>query len=302
VGNVPHTRLDIKVLAEGTERTYNETGGETAFVPYVYVHPYISSFARVPADLRLFSDDIAERPCYVAMVQSHCIKYRMRLFELLQQRLGKDKVEARGVCGNTEQSQQHRVRKESVFHVARDCRMLLALENGNSRPGYITEKIMNAFLAGTVPIYSGDAPSSIARRLFNPDAFVDVQQFYNETNRHREWGDYIDVTEVCTVAAPRCCLGATDDTPRSVCEWRVVHALGQVDEEALAKAADYIAELVVDSERLRRMRTAPISHDMADLNLKLRYMHNGGAGFPEQLEWTSRIVKRIWPPTLWQQQ
>ena len=46
----------------------------------------------------------------------------------------------------------------------------ICFENG-SYPGYVTEKIMNAFAAGTVPIYYG-SPTVV--REFNPEAFIHI--------------------------------------------------------------------------------------------------------------------------------
>lgn len=50
----------------------------------------------------------------------------------------------------------------------------LSMEN-HDRPGYLTEKIANVFEAGAIPIYWGDG--NLARRFFNPDAFIDITQY-----------------------------------------------------------------------------------------------------------------------------
>lgn len=50
-------------------------------------------------------------------------------------------------------------------------RFVIAMEN-STRPGYITEKLINAFLAGAIPIYWG-APD--VHQYFNPAAFVLVR-------------------------------------------------------------------------------------------------------------------------------
>jgi hypothetical protein len=52
----------------------------------------------------------------------------------------------------------------------------IAFEN-KSKPGYTTEKIVEAFLAGTVPIYWGNP--RIAEE-FNPESFVDATSFKND--------------------------------------------------------------------------------------------------------------------------
>ena len=49
----------------------------------------------------------------------------------------------------------------------------LAFENC-SHPGYTTEKIVDAFAAGCIPIYWGDP---LVDRVFNPKAFIDVGKF-----------------------------------------------------------------------------------------------------------------------------
>ncbi|KAL9178441.1 hypothetical protein ACHAXT_003771 [Thalassiosira profunda] len=68
-------------------------------------------------------------------------------------------------------------------------RFALVMENSNVK-GYVTEKIANAFMASTVPIYYG---TTDIFKLFNKDAFIyyDIQDpqpaldriAYLETNR-----------------------------------------------------------------------------------------------------------------------
>ena len=50
----------------------------------------------------------------------------------------------------------------------RQYRFSIAYENSRD-PGYVTEKIVDAFAAGTVPIYWGDP---LIKQEFNPDSFV----------------------------------------------------------------------------------------------------------------------------------
>ena len=42
-------------------------------------------------------------------------------------------------------------------------------------PGYLTEKIGNAFNSGTIPIYWGD--SETVSTFFNPESYIDVSNF-----------------------------------------------------------------------------------------------------------------------------
>lgn len=57
----------------------------------------------------------------------------------------------------------------------RDYKFTLSYEN-SSNPGYITEKIMNAFYARSIPIYWGSTTSEVD---FNPKSFIN-------------WHDYLD--------------------------------------------------------------------------------------------------------------
>jgi hypothetical protein len=53
-------------------------------------------------------------------------------------------------------------------------KFVIAFENGQ-RPGYVTEKLVNAFLAGSVPIYFGHSES--VAQVFNPESFIDCGRF-----------------------------------------------------------------------------------------------------------------------------
>ena len=53
------------------------------------------------------------------------------------------------------------------------CKFILAMENSKGY-GYVTEKIINAYHSGAIPIYWG---SSNINDLFNKDAFINVDDF-----------------------------------------------------------------------------------------------------------------------------
>jgi hypothetical protein len=53
-------------------------------------------------------------------------------------------------------------------------KFVIAFENTQT-PGYVTEKIVNAYLAGAIPIYLGHSNS--VRDIFNPKSFIDCGQF-----------------------------------------------------------------------------------------------------------------------------
>src|SRR5690606_3448282 len=67
------------------------------------------------------------------------------------------------------------------------CKFSIAFENTSS-PGYTTEKIMHAFIAGTIPIYWGN-PEVI--KDFNPASFINCHEF-NNFNEVVEWVKEVD--------------------------------------------------------------------------------------------------------------
>jgi hypothetical protein len=72
--------------------------------------------------------------------------------------------------GSPSLGDQARVEK---IRFQKECRFTLAVENSSS-PGYTTEKLVHALLAGTIPIYWGD--SAVARQ-FNPQRFINVHAY-----------------------------------------------------------------------------------------------------------------------------
>lgn len=58
---------------------------------------------------------------------------------------------------------------------ASDYRFSLALENSSTK-GYVTEKILEAYAAGTIPIYWGSEDISSE---FNPDSFINIMDYKN---------------------------------------------------------------------------------------------------------------------------
>jgi hypothetical protein len=62
---------------------------------------------------------------------------------------------------------------DDAVEIHRPYQFSLAFEN-DDRPGWVTEKIINAFLAGCIPIYRG---TSDVTDYFNPNAFIDARNF-----------------------------------------------------------------------------------------------------------------------------
>ena len=61
----------------------------------------------------------------------------------------------------------------SIIHSYSKFKFILAMENCKKN-GYVTEKIINAYYSGAIPIYWG---SPNINELFNKDAFINVDNF-----------------------------------------------------------------------------------------------------------------------------
>lgn len=97
----------------------------------------------------------------------------------------------------------------------RDYLFSVAYEN-EAYPGYLTEKIMDAFLARSIPIYWGDP---LVTRHFNPEAFIHARDFRSDA----ELADYL--------------LRLSEDTPR------LLRMLNAPVFRNPNEAADYMAEV-----------------------------------------------------------
>ena len=56
----------------------------------------------------------------------------------------------------------------------RDFKLVITLESRDI-PGYITEKVLNAFLAGAIPIHYG--ASAAMSQIFNPKAYIRLEDY-----------------------------------------------------------------------------------------------------------------------------
>ncbi|GAB9476516.1 hypothetical protein Gpo141_00013580 [Globisporangium polare] len=117
---------------------------------------------------------------FCAYMYARCDRpQREYMFDLLN---AMEPVDALGVCQGSEQKPILRRwwarRSSSVFDQAcgiyRKYKFVIAFENAQ-QPGYVTEKIVNVFLAGSIPIYLGHSRS--VAQLFNPRSFIDCGRF-----------------------------------------------------------------------------------------------------------------------------
>lgn len=114
------------------------------------------------------------RPRQIAYISSHCTAERNAMFKLLRQRFG-DQAIALGKCARTP-GYEAAGSYHDLKGIYREYNFGLAMEN-HDRKGYVTEKIMNVFEGGAIPIYWGDG--DLIREFFNPEAFFDIKQYKN---------------------------------------------------------------------------------------------------------------------------
>ncbi|TMW66768.1 hypothetical protein Poli38472_014080 [Pythium oligandrum] len=117
---------------------------------------------------------------FCAYMYARCDRpHREYMFDLLNE---VEAVDALGACQGASNGQNlTRLRgrhhpfynDEGVFTFS-NYKFVIAFETAQV-PGYVTEKLVNAFLAGTVPIYFGHSAS--VSHIFNPRSFIDCGRF-----------------------------------------------------------------------------------------------------------------------------
>ena len=139
--------------------------------------------SQVAEDLALFHPDTKPRGTkehFLMYAQSHCVSYREEAFDRLSE-IGPN-THIGGRCqGKTPMNEN--IKKEKVktgvvldnwwknAEVYRNYRFCLTMEHA-STDGYVTEKILLAYMGGCIPIYYG---TSEIFDLFNKESFI----FYN---------------------------------------------------------------------------------------------------------------------------
>ena len=93
--------------------------------------------------------------------------------------MGPELCHSYGKCyGNYEETKKEIIpgdwQNERIIKTYKDYKFVLAMEN-SCIDGYITEKIINAFYSGAIPIYWG---SSNINEFFNEKAFINLNKFH----------------------------------------------------------------------------------------------------------------------------
>jgi hypothetical protein len=136
-------------------------------------------------DLRL--DRNQNRDFMLAYCASNPQHHRDTIFSLLQK--NDNTCHGLGKCCATVGYQvgEHATWRDN-WQYYRKYRFAIAMEN-KAVPGYVTEKLLNAILAGSIPIYYGD--QVWVKSVFNEKAIIFVQDF----NTLEECANYISMVD-----------------------------------------------------------------------------------------------------------
>jgi len=123
------------------------------------------------------------RQKFLLYAHSNCVDFRDESFDRIAREFPDRNLEFAGECSGNDQSITNKIflktHKGHGWHhsnhrLMNNYRFCLVMENRNL-DGYITEKILNAFVGGCIPIYYG---TPLVMEIFNPGAFI----YYNISN------------------------------------------------------------------------------------------------------------------------
>ena len=146
------------------------------FFPFfTYAYPTLKDMLETATQIRKNS---IPRDKQVAYIASDCTPERESIFHALKKKLGAGQAIGLGKCSTTP---GHRAPGGygDLDHLLKDYNFVMAIENRNHK-GYVTEKIINAYKVGAIPIYWGDAET--VREFFNPDSFIDATAYESVDN------------------------------------------------------------------------------------------------------------------------
>lgn len=150
-----------------TSLNYNYND-KTFYLPMILDRGH-TSFTKTPF-IRAYTNN--ERPYLAAYIAQHSPKHRNDFFEALR-KLDKT-VDGLGKANRTKcVNIPPRSKWWELSNVYKDYKFGLAMESV-LEDGYLTEKIMNVYLGGAIPLYWG---SSIVKEIFNPDSFIYINDY-----------------------------------------------------------------------------------------------------------------------------
>jgi len=138
------------------------------YIPYVMYSPYLYKE-------RKYTN--INRKYILAYCFSNKIQKRENIFNIFVKKTKKSMCSAFGNCYGDYPECHKKIggswTSSELIDVYKDYKFVIAMEN-SYYDGYVTEKILNAFYSGAIPIYWG---SSNINDFFNKKAFINVSDF-----------------------------------------------------------------------------------------------------------------------------
>lgn len=111
------------------------------------------------------------RKKFLAYIASNCQPMRENLFAAIKKK--NNHAQALGMCSNPNKTRFPGSWSE-LDKVYSNYNFMFAMEN-HAENGYITEKILNGFRSGAIPVYWGDTET--VEKIFNPKSYINISKF-----------------------------------------------------------------------------------------------------------------------------
>ena len=140
------------------------------YIPYFLDSPHINK-------KRKYSN--INRKYLLAYCNSNHIPFRENIFDLFVEKKSSVLCHSYGYCYGSYPETKTNItidggwKSMKLIDAYKNYKFVIAMEN-SQYPGYITEKIINAFYSGAIPIYWG---ASNINDFFNPKAFINISNF-----------------------------------------------------------------------------------------------------------------------------
>lgn len=148
--------------------TIKDQDPKSAYMPFFMYSPHVNAG-------KIFN---RHKEKLVAYCSRNCVPERESLFNFLVENSSSDMCSSLGECCGKYQNTSCKLPgywfDEKLLEKYAEHQFVISMEN-KIFEGYITEKILNAFASGSIPIFWGD--SATCKKIFNKDSFVDVSDF-----------------------------------------------------------------------------------------------------------------------------
>lgn len=155
-----------KILSTNDDRLKNEKN--------IYYLPYFLNIGPVKSNSTIFKREYTNRnrDKTAAYVARNTLEHRSNFFKTLKKL--NDSVNSLGASNHTVNTEiPDRDKTYELAKIYSNYKFGFAMENKDEK-GYITEKIMNVYRGGAIPIYWG---TSDVKKIFNPDSYIYINDY-----------------------------------------------------------------------------------------------------------------------------